>query len=218
MLDPGSFNQHGVFSSLTTSLEACLKLAFSSTNDLKRKWWWKEIHINVTKTARSAWEAPEIIFGTNDLCPGASKIVKCFFSVSKYARPTSTVLPFSRSSSFVSRAHDRYLTVFRYPVKHTNIIPSTYQLSRPFSFASRSYFSNVRLSTIPVKYISCPPIVDFPASTWPMKTILTRSLRFGSKWSRPTYLYENLTKDSFAPADKWWSNFHLLLLFFHLFL
>lgn len=62
----------------------------------------------LTSTARSACVAPLIIFGTNDLCPGASRIVKCFFSVSKNARPHSTVLPFSRSSSFVSSAHDKY--------------------------------------------------------------------------------------------------------------
>ena len=37
----------------------------------------------LTKTAISACAAPEIIFGTNDLCPGASRIAKCFFSVSK---------------------------------------------------------------------------------------------------------------------------------------
>ena len=119
---------------------------------------------------------------------------------------TSTVSPFARSSSLVSKAQDRY------------------QLSRFFSFASRSYFSSVRLSTMPVKclegkdvsdmdvnadadgiyiphlimhswkdsiyaqrvlviyaksshhtrynltYIMWPPIVDFPASTWPINT------------------------------------------------
>ena len=36
-------------------------------------------------------------------------MVKCFFPVSKKARPTSTVFPFSRSSSFVSNAQERYL-------------------------------------------------------------------------------------------------------------
>lgn len=87
-------------------------------------------------------------------------------------------------SWFVSRAHDKY------------------QLSRDFSRASRSYFSKVRLSTIPVNDMICPPIVDFPASTtsvksyhqstprqqtdylptWPMKTTFTCSflLRFSS--------------------------------------
>lgn len=50
-------------------------------------------------------------------------------------------------SWFVSKAHDKY------------------QLSRDFSRASRSYFSNVRLSTMPVNDMICPPIVDLPAST-----------------------------------------------------
>lgn len=62
-----------------------------------------------TNIAKSAWEAPPIMLGTKLLWPGASKIVKCFLSVSKNARPTSTVLPFSRSSKFVSSAHERYL-------------------------------------------------------------------------------------------------------------
>ena len=37
----------------------------------------------LTKTAISACEAPPIILGTKLLCPGASNIVKCLFSVSK---------------------------------------------------------------------------------------------------------------------------------------
>lgn len=37
------------------------------------------------------------MLGTKLLWPGASKIVKCFFSVSNDAWPTSTVLPFSLS-------------------------------------------------------------------------------------------------------------------------
>lgn len=63
----------------------------------------------LTRTAKSACEAPPIMLGTKLLWPGASKMVKCFLSVSKYARPTSTVLPLSLSSWLVSRAHDRYL-------------------------------------------------------------------------------------------------------------
>ena len=55
------------------------------------------VSVPLTKTAKSDWEAPPIILGTKLLCPGASRIVKCFLSVSKNARPTSTVLPFSRS-------------------------------------------------------------------------------------------------------------------------
>ena len=43
------------------------------------------------------WDAPPIILGTKLLWPGASSIVKCLPSVSKKPRPTSTVLPFSRS-------------------------------------------------------------------------------------------------------------------------
>ncbi len=63
----------------------------------------------LTSTAKSACEAPPIMLGTKLLWPGASRMVKCFFSVSKYARPTSTVFPLSLSSWFVSRAQERYL-------------------------------------------------------------------------------------------------------------
>ena len=63
----------------------------------------------LTKTATSAWEAPPIMLGTKLLWPGASKIVKCFSSVSKKALPTSTVLPLSLSSALVSNAQERYL-------------------------------------------------------------------------------------------------------------
>lgn len=65
----------------------------------------------LTSTARSACDAPPIILGTKLLWPGASKMVKCFLSVSKYARPTSTVLPLSLSSWLVSKAQDRYLKI-----------------------------------------------------------------------------------------------------------
>ena len=65
--------------------------------------------IRLTSTAKSACAAPPIMFGTKLRCPGASRIVKCFFSVSKYALPTSTVFPLSLSSWLVSNAHDRYL-------------------------------------------------------------------------------------------------------------
>ena len=68
------------------------------------------------------------------------------FVVSKVARPTSTVLPFARSSSFVSMMYARY------------------QLSRFRSFASRSNFSMVRLSTLPVRNRMLPASVDLPAS------------------------------------------------------
>jgi len=37
----------------------------------------------LTSTAKSAWDAPPIMLGTKLLWPGASRIVKCFFSVSK---------------------------------------------------------------------------------------------------------------------------------------
>ena len=46
------------------------------------------------------------------------------------------------------------------------------QLSRLRSFASRSNFSMVRLSTMPVVYMMLPQMVDLPASTWPMNTTL----------------------------------------------
>ena len=61
-----------------------------------------------TRTPMSACAAPAIMFGTNDLWPGASKIVNRLFSVANTARPTSTVLPFARSSSFVSIMKARY--------------------------------------------------------------------------------------------------------------
>ena len=61
------------------------------------------------------------------------------------------------------------------PSKLVSMHHDKYQVSRFFSFASRSYFSNVRLSTIPVKYMIWPPMVDFPASTCPIKTTLTCS-------------------------------------------
>lgn len=63
----------------------------------------------LTRTARSACDAPPIMLGTKLLWPGASRMVKCFLSVSKYARPTSTVFPLSLSSWLVSKAQDRYL-------------------------------------------------------------------------------------------------------------
>eukprot|EP00732_Lithocolla_globosa_P003527 Lithocolla_globosa_v1_NODE_2868_length_1841_cov_741.629899.p2 type:complete len:182 gc:universal NODE_2868_length_1841_cov_741.629899:836-291(-) len=112
----------------------------------------------MTRTPTSACAAPPIMLGTNDLCPGASRIVYRLVSVSNPARPTSTVFPFERSSGLVSRAHDRY------------------QVSRLASLASFSYFSIVRLSTIPVRKRRWPPMVDFPASTWPMKMMLRCSL------------------------------------------
>ena len=50
------------------------------------------------------------------------------------------------------------------PSKLVSMHHERYHVSRFFSFASRSYFSRVLLSTIPVKYMIWPPIVDFPAS------------------------------------------------------
>ena len=50
--------------------------------------------ISLTSIPISACTAPPIIFGTNPACPGASNIVNLFFSVSKEALPTSTVLPY----------------------------------------------------------------------------------------------------------------------------
>ena len=61
---------------------------------------------------------------------------------------TSTVFPLLRSSALVSMHHERY------------------QVSRFISFASFSYFSNVRLSTMFVRYIICPPMVDFPGGKY----------------------------------------------------
>ena len=53
-----------------------------------------EINFNhLTKTPRSACAAPPIIFGTKLLWPGASNNVNFLLSVSNWARPTSTVLP-----------------------------------------------------------------------------------------------------------------------------
>lgn len=56
------------------------------------------------------------MLGTKLLWPGASRMVKCFLSVSKYARPTSTVLPLSLSSWLVSKAQDRYLGERHYSI------------------------------------------------------------------------------------------------------
>lgn len=94
-------------------------------------------------------------------------MVYLLFSVSKYARPTSTVLPFARSSLPESSAHDRY------------------HVSLPAALASCSYFSIVRLSTAPVKNSSWPPMVDLPASTWPVKMMLRCPLMLGSLTSSP---------------------------------
>mmetsp|Transcript_2614 Transcript_2614/g.16862 ORF Transcript_2614/g.16862 Transcript_2614/m.16862 type:complete len:231 (+) Transcript_2614:1950-2642(+) len=58
-----------------------------------------------------------------------------------------------------------------------------YQLSLFLSFASFSYFWMVRSSTIPVRNKICPPRVDFPASTCPMKTTLRCSLGSSSESS-----------------------------------
>ena len=41
------------------------------------------------------------------------------------------------------------------------------------ALASRSYFSSVRSSTMPLRNKMCPLIVLLPASTWPMNTTLT---------------------------------------------
>ena len=49
----------------------------------------------LTRTPMSACAVPLIMLGTNPACPGASRIVKRFLSVSNAARPTSTVLPYS---------------------------------------------------------------------------------------------------------------------------
>lgn len=80
-------------------------------------------------------------------------------------------------TSIKSRKYDtQYFKIVNFvPSKLVSMHHDKYQVSRFFSFASRSYFSKVRLSTIPVKYIIWPPIVDFPASTWPMNTTLTCS-------------------------------------------
>ena len=62
------------------------------------------------------------------------------------------------------------------PSKLVSMHHERYHVSRFFSFASRSYFSRVLLSTIPVKYMIWPPIVDFPASGKIKKVF---SLKFG---------------------------------------
>ncbi len=50
------------------------------------------------------------------------------------------------------------------PSKLVSKAQDKYQDSLFFSRASFSYFSKVRLSTIPVKNMICPPMVDLPAS------------------------------------------------------
>lgn len=71
-----------------------------------------------------------------------TKVVVCTNPSATVGFHKSLVLP----SWLVSKAQDRY---------HDSLL---------LSLASLSYFSNVLLSTIPVKAIICPPIVDFPAS------------------------------------------------------
>lgn len=97
-------------------------------------------------------------------------MVKCFFSVSKYARPTSTVFPLSLSSWLVSKAQDKYLggkkteIIYHWKtllqIRVASVLhlhkpgAHTYQVSRFFSLASLSYFSKVLLSTMPVRYLT----------------------------------------------------------------
>ena len=75
-----------------------------------------------------------------------------------------TVLPLSLSSWLVSRAHERY---------HVSLF---------FSLASLSYFSKVRLSTIPVKNMIWPPIVDFPEQTAKSKSVEIRDGLEEKRW------------------------------------
>ena len=97
-----------------------------------------------------------------------------FFSVSKKALPYSTVLPLSLSSSFVSMHLDwKVKKKLKSQIYHERAHDSLF-----FSFDSRSYFSSVLASTIPVSFKIWPDIVDFPASTCPIKTMLTKS-----KWT-----------------------------------
>lgn len=49
------------------------------------------------------YEAPEIIFGTRSLCPGVSKKVITLLGRKRYFSLTSTVIPFSLSSSLSSK-------------------------------------------------------------------------------------------------------------------
>jgi len=90
--------------------------------------------------ATSACEAPPIMFGTKLLWPGASSIVKCLLSVSKNARPTSTVLPLSRSSRLVSSAHDRYLNAGLTALHCTPSMIHTYMFTRTKCNFSRPHF------------------------------------------------------------------------------
>lgn len=132
----------------------------------------------LTRTARSACDAPPIMLGTKLLWPGASKMVKCFLSVSKYARPTSTVFPLSLSSWLVSKAHDRYLGHTHTHATGWNTQAHTeprfwsnatvaHQVSRFFSLASLSYFSRVLLSTIPVRYLEGEEHLEHGQGTFP---------------------------------------------------
>lgn len=87
------------YSSLFTILKT-LSLSYGYYKPMFRFHRWQKnntVSTLLTKTAKSAWQAPPIMLGTKLLWPGASRIVKCFCSVSKYALPTSTVLPLSRS-------------------------------------------------------------------------------------------------------------------------
>lgn len=57
---------------------------------------------SITRTAKSAWLAPAIMFGMKSRWPGASRIVNLVLSVSKWFMAISTVTPLSRSSDVES--------------------------------------------------------------------------------------------------------------------
>mmetsp|Transcript_20800 Transcript_20800/g.30994 ORF Transcript_20800/g.30994 Transcript_20800/m.30994 type:complete len:229 (+) Transcript_20800:1606-2292(+) len=69
------------------------------------------------------------------------------------------------------------------------------QDSRLSSFASRSYFSIVRLSTLSVRYRMLPDNVDLPASTCPINTKFTCS-RGSQSSSSPSSATTSLTSSS----------------------
>mmetsp|Transcript_19579 Transcript_19579/g.59276 ORF Transcript_19579/g.59276 Transcript_19579/m.59276 type:complete len:397 (-) Transcript_19579:490-1680(-) len=108
-----------------------------------------------TSSATSACAAPAIILGTKSACPGASRSVSCLPDGSRTIFcATSMVTPCSRSVSPSSMAHARWKLLF------------------PCAVASRLSLSTKRDEISPQCRSSRPMSVLFPASTWPMTTML----------------------------------------------
>ena len=130
-----------------------------------------------TRMAMSAWPAPPIMFGTKHLGPGPSTMMKCFFSLSNQARPTSTVLSLSRLSPLRSCPTPRTNPTTRETSLALRCDPSPGFVCPldPFRTCKmRRRGKNDRFASGETD-ISCPPMVDLPASTCPQKRRFTDS-------------------------------------------